>query len=123
MAEQDPGSGPSLASLRPRRRVKQPNPASETRSRAFPGTVAALLTGAIVGLLTVGGTWGLLHLCSALRGTSTCGGPGVLLLLALLAALVFVGGGLLRAWGVSEPRSISFLAIPALCMATYAVSH
>jgi hypothetical protein len=46
-----------------------------------------------------------LHACTALRGTSSCGKPGILLLLAATVLTVFLGSLLLRLAGVASPGS------------------
>jgi hypothetical protein len=79
-----------------------------------PGPVAALLTGAVVGLVLVGLTSAGLHLCTAWRGTSSCGNPGILLLLAINAVAVLLGALLLRLLGVDNPGSTSFLGVGLL---------
>jgi hypothetical protein len=120
------------------------------RERALPaisGMAASIVTGLIIGVLTVGLTWGSLRLCEVLQGTSSCGQPGFLLLSAIMVAMIVLGGILLRAWGVPDPRSTSFLAvgltaviallflidvifawwmiiaIPVISAATYALAH
>ncbi|HLO35330.1 MAG TPA: hypothetical protein VK194_04580, partial [Candidatus Deferrimicrobium sp.] len=77
---------------------------------------ATLLTGLLVGVITVGLTWASLRLCEVAKGTSSCGGPGFLLLLAIMIAMVFLGSLLLRVTGVPEPGSTSFLAIGLLAV-------
>ncbi len=108
---------------------------------------ASILTGLLVGLLTVGLTWASLRLCEVVQGTSSCGNPGFFLLLAIMVAMVLVGRLLLHAFGVADPGSTSFLgmgivavvallflvdqlflwwmvlAIPAVAMASYALAH
>jgi hypothetical protein len=64
-----------------------------------------------VGLLGAGATYGGLLGCDALRGTKSCGGPGVFLLLAVLVVMVLAGALLLSLLRVPEPRSTSFLAV------------
>ena len=100
-----------------------PAPAAAPRARRsrrrLPGTgglAAAVLTGLLVGVITVGLTWASLRLCEVARGTSSCGGPGFLLLLAIMVAMVFLGSLLLRVTGVAEPGSTSFLAIGLLAV-------
>jgi hypothetical protein len=112
----------------------------------LPGPVAAAMTGAVVGLLMVGLTAASLHVCSDLRGTSSCGKPGILVLLAITAAVILLGSLLLRVAGVAAHGSTSFLgvgllvvlillallpvldewwvviAVPALAMATFVAS-
>ena len=75
------------------------------------GWVAAAVTGLVVGLLLVGMTAGSLQACEAVRGTSTCGGWGVPILLVIMAALIAIGGFLLRLFHVPDPVSTSFLAV------------
>ncbi|GAB3762166.1 hypothetical protein GCM10027600_05520 [Nocardioides ginsengisegetis] len=83
---------------------------------AVGGMTAAVLTGLLVGVITVGLTWASLHLCEVAKGTSSCGGPGFLLLLAIMIAMVFLGSLLLRAFGVTDPGSTSFLAVGLLAV-------
>jgi hypothetical protein len=78
---------------------------------AITGWVAAAVTGVVIGLLLVGMTAGSLQACESVRGTSTCGGSGVLILTLILAVLVALGGLLLRIFGVPDPGSTSFLAL------------
>lgn len=141
--ERDAGAGdeaePEESAAAPRRRL----PSLPTLG-AMP---AALLTGAVVGLLVVVLTWGALHLCEVFRGTSTCGDPGFFLLLAILVVAVLAGSAVLRAFGVPDPGSTSFLgvglvsvvallflgdllfewwmvvAIPVVAVAAFALSH
>jgi small-conductance mechanosensitive channel len=80
----------------------------------LPGPLVALLTGAIVGLALVGLTSGGLTLCSSMRGTSSCGKPGILLLLVITVAMVFLGSLLLRVAGVDPHGSTSFLGVGLL---------
>ena len=76
-----------------------------------------LLVGAVVGLAAVLLTWGSLRLCDAATGTASCGGgPGLLLLLAILIALTYLGGWLLRGFGISDAGSTSFLAVGLLAV-------
>ncbi len=82
-----------------------------TRHRALPWVVVGL-TGALVGLLLVGLTVGSLRVCEGVQGTSSCGsGPGLVLLVAILAISVSAGGLLLKLCGVEDPVSTSFLAV------------
>ena len=92
------------AAPRPRRRLRI----------HLPGPVAAALTGAVVGLVLVGLTAGSLHLCSSMRGTSTCGEPGIVLLLVITAAAVVLGSLLLRLGGVGSHGSASLLGVGLL---------
>ncbi|MDX6357322.1 MAG: hypothetical protein QOH37_376 [Nocardioidaceae bacterium] len=90
-------------------------PARRTLPRLhLPGPLVALLTGAVVGLALVGLTSASLHLCSSVRGTSSCGKPGFLLLLVITVAMVFLGSVLLRLAGVDAHGSTSFLGVGLL---------
>lgn len=80
----------------------------------LPGPVVAVVTGAIVGLALVGVTVASLHACRSMRGTSSCGKAGILLLLAITVAMVFLGSLLLRIAGVTAPGSTSFLGVGLL---------
>ena len=96
---------------------QQPEPARRARSLRVPsgplltGYPASAVTGLIVGALMVGLTVAVLRGCEAIRGTSTCGGPGLLLLVIILVILVIVGQALLKAFQVPDPGSTSFLAV------------
>ena len=111
------------------------------------GLAASMVTGLLVGLLTVGATWASLRLCEVVQGTPSCGNPGFFLLLAIVVAMVLIGRTLLRAFGVPDPGSTSFLAmgvvavvallflvdllflwwmvlvIPAVSLVAYALAH
>jgi hypothetical protein len=78
------------------------------------GTPAAAVTGLFIGALIVAATAGSLHLCTAVKGTSSCGGPGFFLLVAILIVAVLIGAAMLRGAAVPEPGSTSFLAVGLL---------
>jgi hypothetical protein len=59
-------------------------------------------------------TWAGLHACTALRGTSSCGTPGVLLLLAITVVSIVLGSLLLRLAGVAAHASTSLLGVALL---------
>lgn len=80
--------------------------------------VGAAIVGLLVGLLACGATWVSLQGCEAIRGTSSCGGPGFLVLLVILLLLVVAGAFLLRLFRVPQPPSTSFLAVGLLSMLT-----
>jgi hypothetical protein len=80
----------------------------------MPGPIAALLTGALVGLALVGLTSAALHLCTTWRGTSSCGNPGILLLLAITVVAAALGAVLLRLLGVATAGSTSLLGVGLL---------
>ena len=96
---------------------QEPEPARRARSPRVPsgplltGYPASAVTGLVVGALMVGLTAAVLRGCEAIRGTSTCGGPGLLLLVVILVVLVLVGQALLNAFQVADPGSTSFLAV------------
>jgi hypothetical protein len=158
MAEKQPGGGPSLELPSfPRRRSRRPTtdpppePASAPRPRRQLPTVggmpAAVITGAVVGVVIVGLTWSSLRLCELVRGTSSCGNPGFLVLLAIVVLAVLLGRLLLRTFGAADPGSTSLLGvglvtvaallflvdllfawwmilvIPLVAMASYALAH
>ncbi len=77
---------------------------------------ASLLTGAAVGLLTALLAYASQRLCEVVRSTSSCGGAGVLLLLAILVGMTLLGGALLRAFVVPEAGSTSVLAMGLLAV-------
>jgi hypothetical protein len=89
----------------------QPRP---PREPWLGGTPAAALTGLFIGALIVAATAGSLHLCTAVKGTSSCGGPGFFLLVAILVVAVLIGAAMLRGARVPEPGSTSFLAVGLL---------
>lgn len=78
------------------------------------GPLVALLTGAVVGLALVGLTSASLHVCTSMRGTPSCGTPGVLVLLVITVAVVFLGSLLLRLADVETHGSTSFLGVGLL---------
>lgn len=80
----------------------------------LPEPLAALASGALVGLFLVGLTVGSLHLCTALRGTDSCGKPGILILLAITAVAILLGSVQLRLTGVAAHGSTSFLGVGLL---------
>ena len=99
---------------RPRRRRRQP---TVGRLPAVGAMAAAVLTGALVGLATVLLTSGSLRGCEVVGGTATCGGgPGFLLLLVIFVVAVLLGAALLRAFGVNDPGSTSFLGVGLLAV-------
>lgn len=83
---------------------------------AINAMVAAVVTGLLIGVFTVGLTWGSLRLCEVAKGTSSCGGPGLLLLVAILIAMILLGSLMLRVVGVPDPGSTSFLAVGLLAV-------
>ena len=94
---------------------REPGP---PREPWLTGRPAAILTGLVVGGLLVAATAGSLRICTAVKGTSSCGDQGFFLLIAILAVAVVVGTALLRLAHVPEPGSTSFLAVGLLSVAT-----
>jgi len=101
---------------RPRRRARGSRPRPTLPAvPTVPAMAASVLTGVVVGLVTVALTWGSLRGCEMTRGTATCGGgPGFLLLLVIVVVAVLLGAGLLRALRVNDPGSTSFLGVALL---------
>jgi hypothetical protein len=107
-------------------RVEEPTPAApfpppkEKRRRRrpirvhLPGPLAALLGGAVAGLALVGLTSVCLHLCTSWRGTSSCGSPGILLVLAMVGVVAVLGTILLRLLGVPTAAGTSLLGVGLL---------
>jgi hypothetical protein len=52
-----------------------------------------------------------MRVCTAVKGTSSCGKPGIFLLVAVLVVAVLVGSALLRLAHVPDATSTSFLAV------------
>ena len=103
---------PAVFQRRPR--VQRPSTRSRPALPRIPTprpVVAALLTGLLVGLLGVGLTWLALRGCSTVRGTASCGDPGLLLLVAIAVAMGLAGRWLLSAWRVPDPGRTSVLAV------------
>lgn len=132
---------------RPSRVSREERPPREPRPPLVTGLPAAAVTGAVVGLISVGLTYLGLKGCDAVQGTESCGGPGFFILVAIMVLMVVTGGALLKMFQVVDPGSTSFLAvglaivitllflidqifewwmvivIPVVFIATYALSH
>ncbi len=81
------------------------------RIPALPAPVVAAATGLLVGVATVA-LVGLGRIgCDALRGTPSCGGPGLLMLIATVVLAVVAGRFLLGFGEVPDPGTVSFLAV------------
>jgi hypothetical protein len=110
---------PAVASpLNPPPAPKTPREPRPPREPWLTGRPAAILTGLIVGGLIGAATAGSLRICTEVKGTSSCGGQGFCLLMAILAVAVLIGAALLRLAQVPEPGSTSFLAVGLLSVAT-----
>src|SRR5262245_27750602 len=79
------------------------------RPRNVPGPLAAAAAGAAAGLVLVGGTWAAMHLCTLVRGTSSCGLPGVGLLLLIVVVAGIAGSLVMSYLGVAAHASASAL--------------
>ncbi len=88
-----------------------PSPVTKPRGPLLAPLAAAVLTGAVVGLLTSGLVWLALRGCSSLRGTSSCGDPGIFALLAIVVAMVLAGRFALAALRVPDAGSTAFLGM------------
>jgi len=99
---------------RPTFRLPRPGPLRQPHGVHVPGPIAASVTGLVVGLVLVGMTTASLRLCSSMRGTSSCGKPGILLLLAITVLAILLGSLLLRTAGVTASGSTSFLGVGLL---------
>lgn len=141
--EPDEGRGPDAAPDEPRKpepsepeepveqtRTIAPPPAetpATSSSRegfklpALPGMLAVALTGVVVGLVGTLLTYLAMLGCEAVRGTSTCGGPGFFFLIAILIVMILLGMTLLRAWRIADAGSTSFLAVGLVAVAVLVV--
>jgi hypothetical protein len=91
--------------------AREPRPPRDPLEIHVPGMVAAVITGLVVGGLTVGLTYLGLEGCDAAQGTESCGGPGFFILVAILVLMVVTGSWLLKVFAVTDPGSTSFLAV------------
>ncbi|WP_127479239.1 hypothetical protein [Nocardioides pantholopis] len=103
----------------------EPLPGPRAARLQLAGMAAVVVTGVLVGLGTIGLTAGGLRGCEAARGTASCGGAGVPLLVVILAAGVVLGGWLLQTFAVPDPVSTSVLAVGLLAVLTllFLVDH
>jgi hypothetical protein len=74
-------------------------------------STAALLVGGLVGLLGCALTYLGLQGCELATGTGSCGGPGLLVLVVILVAMVVAGAFALRALRVPDAGNVSFLGV------------
>ncbi|PKH38415.1 hypothetical protein SAMN05192575_1209 [Nocardioides alpinus] len=92
-------------------------PRRELPALALSGVAAAAVTGVLVGALAVVLAWLSTTACDVVRGTSACGGgPGLLILVAMLVVLAYAGSLLLGVFGVQDPGSTSILAVGILAV-------
>ena len=73
--------------------------------------VAAVIAGAVCGLIAVVLSVGAQRGCESVRGVGSCGGLGVVALLVIVAVEVFVGALILKAFQVSDATGTSFLGV------------
>lgn len=99
--------------------AKPPKPPKPPREYSLPpvsGMTVSVLTGIFIGLLACGATWIGLQGCEAIKGTSSCGGPGFFLLVAILILMVVIGSFIMKAFRVPDPTSTAFLAVGLLAV-------
>jgi hypothetical protein len=93
---------------------KPPRVRKERRPMTLPRInprIAALVTGLVVGFVGVVLSFGASQGCESVRGVGSCGGIGLFALLAVLVVEVLIGAALLKAFGVVDPTSTSFLGV------------
>ena len=96
----------------PRVMPSRPSSPSRLSMPSLPPRLAVAVTGLLVGIVGVALTYVGLQGCDAVRGTATCGGgPGLLLLVVILAVMVLLGAACLRLLGIGEAGGTSFLAV------------
>ena len=105
--EPEPEPEPAPA-VEPRRRAKRADKPARTGPVMAP-PVAAALVGLVVGAAGTALTWASLAGCEMLRGTESCGGSGLLVLVAILVLMVLAGALLLKALRIADNSSTSFL--------------
>ncbi|CAA9374371.1 MAG: hypothetical protein AVDCRST_MAG47-1500 [uncultured Nocardioidaceae bacterium] len=52
--------------------------------------------------------------CELMTSTGSCGGPGLLILIVILVAMVLLGAAILRVLRVPDPGNVSFLGVGML---------
>lgn len=103
-ADPEPDDRPAAPSVPVAERLRSTIP-------AMAANTAAIVVGALVGLLGCLATWIGLQGCEVVTGAQTCGGPGLLVLIAIVVAMILLGAALLRMLGVPEPGNLSFLGV------------
>lgn len=109
--DQADGRDEHAAAAVPAKKTRERKPRKELSLPALDGRVAAPITGLLVGLAGVALTFITQRGCEAVKGTGSCGGVGLFLLIAILALMVLLGAALLKAWSISDPTNSSFLAV------------
>lgn len=120
---EDPKPAKAAKPPKPARKPKEPLPWKVPKTPRekpllpdVPGMTVAVLTGILIGLLACGATYLGLQGCESIRGTSSCGGPGFLLLVTIMIALVLIGAFVMKAFRVTDPGSTAFLAVGLLAV-------
>ena len=104
---------------KPAKAAKPPKPVKPPREYSLPpvsGMTVSVLTGIFIGLLACGATYLGLQGCEAIKGTSSCGGPGFFLLVAIMILLVVIGSFIMKTFRVTDPSSTAFLAVGLLAV-------
>ena len=92
----------------------EPEEGRELRLPAWASSTAALVVGAVVGALGCALTWLGLQGCEVVTGTDSCGGPGLLVLVLILVAMVVAGTAALKLFGVQDAVNLSLLGVGLL---------
>lgn len=109
-----PVVAPEPPAEKPAKKQKPPKPAKEPIQRRInlgtpSGLSAAVMIGAIVGAFMALAVWFSGTVSQWTRGTSSLGDKGAIILIAVFALAIIVGGYLLRLAGARSPFTISFL--------------
>jgi len=91
-------------------RTKKPTKSATGSKPLLTGHPAAGATGLAVGLFLVLAVFAVERISQAVRGTSSLGGPGMLVLLGIFIVAVVGGAYVLQQFRIPSPGSISFLA-------------
>lgn len=97
--------------------AKEPKAPKAARERPIvplprvPGFMAAIVTGALSGGITVVLAWATARGCAAVRHVGTCGSFGLFALIAILAIDVLFATALLRGFRVVDPATTSLLGV------------
>ena len=102
-------------------RSRMSSVASWPRLPHLPTPVATALTGLVCGLVATALVWGGERGCDAARGRPSCGGYGLLMLIAIIVICYLVGLVLLRAFDVTDPGVTAFfgIALPLLVVLVF----
>jgi hypothetical protein len=92
----------------------EPDEPRELRLSAWASSTVSLVVGAAVGVLGCALTWAGLQGCELVTGTDSCGGPGLLVLVLILVAMVVAGAAALKLFGVQDAANLSVLGVGLL---------